>query len=82
MLGGVSMVLLVQVLRVAPLLLFLLHLHPAGRHCGREARGQRLEAGQFHQGHQALCGERLVDEEVHSWTERRSTTALNQELLV
>jgi hypothetical protein len=33
-LGGVSMVLLVQMLGVAALLLLLLHLHPAGRHRG------------------------------------------------
>lgn len=70
MLGGVPVVLLVKVLRVAPLLLLLLHLHPAGGHRRREARRQRLKAGQLHQGHQAFCGERLVDEEVHSWTKK------------
>lgn len=70
-LGGVPVVLLVKVLRVAPLLLLLLHLHPAGGHRRREARGQRLKAGQLHQGHQAFCGERLVYEEVHSWTKPR-----------
>lgn len=43
-LGCVSMVLLVKVLWVAALLLLLLHLNPARRHCGREARGQRLKA--------------------------------------
>lgn len=69
-LGGVPVVLLVKVLRVAPLLLLLLHLHPAGGHRRWEARGQRLKAGQLHQGHQAFCGERLVYEEVHSWTKK------------
>ena len=60
------MVLLVQVLGVATLLLLLLHLHPAGRHCGREARRQCFEARQLHQRRQALHSQHLVHQEVNS----------------
>lgn len=66
MLGRISMMLLVKVLRVSTLLLLLLHLRPAGGHGRRETGGQGLKARQLHQGHQALCGERLVHEEVDS----------------
>ena len=67
MLGGVPVVLLVEVLGVSPLLLLLLDLHPAGGHGGREAGRQRLEARQLHQGAQALGGRGLVHQEVYSW---------------
>lgn len=46
-LGGISVMLLVKVLRVSALLLLLLYLHPAGGHGGREPGSQGLEAGQL-----------------------------------
>lgn len=67
-LGCISMVLLMKVLWVASLLLLLLHLHPAWWYCGWEAGSQRLKACQLHQWHQALCGQRLVHQKVHSCT--------------
>lgn len=50
-LGCISMMLLVKVLRVSALLLLLLHFRPARRHRRREPGGQRLKARQLHQGH-------------------------------
>lgn len=47
-LGGISVMLLVKVLRVSALLLLLLHLHPAGGHGRREPGSQGLEAGQLY----------------------------------
>lgn len=79
-LGCISMVLLVKMLWVASLLLLLLHLHPARRHCGREAGGQCLKTRQLHQRHQALRGQRLVHQEVHSCTKESWGTIVGRQI--
>lgn len=65
MLGCIAVVLLVKVLRVSALLLLLLHFHPARWHRGREPGSQGLKAGELHEGHEALRGQRLVHEQVY-----------------
>ena len=63
--------LLLQVLRVAPLLLLLLHLRPARRHRRREARRQALKVRQRRQRRQDEPRQRLTHQQL-LWQHRHA----------